>query len=263
MQFWFDFASTYSYPAALRIEALAQQQEIPLTWHAFLLGTIFQAQGWNDSPFNLFPVQAMSVPRSQVLVVASIVLVVLLARSGASPTTGPWALEVFPVVIALPLLWATYRRFPLTTLVYGCIFLHVLVLMLGAMYTDARVPLGFDLAEWLGLTRNPYDQIGHFFQGFVPALVAREILLRGHFVRGKKMLAFVVVCVVLAISATYEFIEWGVALALGQGADQFLGIQGDPVGHSVQYVFCIDGRGHRFTAAFARSRSSDPAYRWR
>jgi len=158
----------------------------------------------------------MSVPRSQVLVVASIVLVVLLALSGAQPYDRPtWALEVFPVVVALPVLWATYRRFPLTTLLYGCIFLHALVLMLGAMYTYARVPLGFDLAELLGLTRNPYDKIGHFFQGFVPALVAREILLRGHFVRAKKMLAFVVVCVVLAISATYEFIEWGVALALG------------------------------------------------
>lgn len=174
----------------------------------------------------------MPVSRSQVLVVASIVLVVLLTLSGAQPYDRPtWALEVFPVVVALPLLWATYRRFPLTTLLYGCIFLHALVLMLGAMYTYARVPLGFDLAELLGLTRNPYDKIGHFFQGFVPALVAREILLRGHFVRGKKMLAFVVVCVVLAISATYEFIEWGVALALGQGADEFLGTQGDPHCH--------------------------------
>ena len=184
----------------------------------------------------------MSVPRSQVLVVASIVLVVLLALSGAQPYDRPtWALEVFPVVVALPLLWATYRRFPLTTLLYGCIFLHALVLLLGAMYTYARVPLGFDLAELLGLTRNPYDKIGHFFQGFVPALVAREILLRGHFVRGKKMLAFVVVCVVLAISATYEFIEWGVALALGQGADEFLGTQGDPWDTQSDMFFALIG----------------------
>ena len=184
----------------------------------------------------------MSVLRSQVLVVASIVLVVLLALSGAQPYDRPtWALEVFPVVVALPLLWATYRRFPLTTLLYGCIFLHALVLMLGAMYTYARVPLGFDLAELLGLTRNPYDKIGHFFQGFVPALVAREILLRGHFVRGKKMLAFMVVCVVLAISATYEFIEWGVALALGQGADEFLGTQGDPWDTPSDMFFALMG----------------------
>ena len=184
----------------------------------------------------------MSVPRSPVLVVASLVLVMLLALSGAQPYDRPtWALEVFPVVMALPVLWATYRRFPLTTLLYGCIFLHALVLMLGAMYTYARVPLGFDLAELLGLTRNPYDKIGHFFQGFVPALVAREILLRGHFVRGKKMVAFVVVCVVLAISATYEFIEWGVALALGQGADEFLGTQGDPWDTQSDMFFALIG----------------------
>lgn len=197
----------------------------------------------------------MSVPRSQVLVVASIVLVVLLALSGAQPYDRPtWALEVFPVVVALPVLWATYRRFPLTTLLYGCIFLHALVLMLGAMYTYARVPLGFDLAELLGLTRNPYDKIGHFFQGFVPALVAREILLRGHFVRGKKMLAFVVVCVVLAISATYEFIEWGVALALGQGADEFLGTQGDPWDTQSDMFFALIGA---VTALLLLSRVQD------
>ena len=197
----------------------------------------------------------MSVPRSQVLVVASIVLVVLLALSGAQPYDRPtWALEVFPVVVALPVLWATYRRFPLTTLLYGCIFLHALVLLLGAMYTYARVPLGFDLAELLGLTRNPYDKIGHFFQGFVPALVAREILLRGHFVRGKKMLAFVVVCVVLAISATYEFIEWGVALALGQGADEFLGTQGDPWDTQSDMFFALIGA---VTALLLLSRVQD------
>jgi putative membrane protein len=188
-------------------------------------------------------------------VVASIVLVVLLALSGAQPYDRPtWALEVFPVVIALPVLWATYRRFPLTTLLYGCIFLHALVLMLGAMYTYARVPLGFDLAELLGLTRNPYDKIGHFFQGFVPALVAREILLRGHFVRGKKMLAFVVVCVVLAISATYEFVEWGVALALGQGADEFLGTQGDPWDTQSDMFFALIGA---VTALLLLSRVQD------
>ena len=197
----------------------------------------------------------MPVQRSQALVLAAIALVALLAWSGAQPYDRPtWALEVFPVVIALPLLWATYRRFPLTTLLYGCIFLHALVLMLGAMYTYARVPLGFDLAELLGLTRNPYDKIGHFFQGFVPALVAREILLRGHFVRGKKRLAFVVVCVVLAISATYEFIEWGVALALGQGADEFLGTQGDPWDTQSDMFFALIGA---VTALLLLSRVHD------
>ena len=100
--------------------------------------------------------------------------------------------------------------------------------MVGGAYTYARVPLGFQIAEMFGLHRNPYDKIGHFFQGFVPALVAREILIRGAHVRGRKMLAFIVVCVVLAISATYELIKWGAALSLGQGADEFLGTQGDP-----------------------------------
>jgi len=171
----------------------------------------------------------MSVQRSQTLGVASIALVALLALSGAQPyDRTTWLLEVFPVFIALPVLWATYRRFPLTNLLYVCIFLHALVLMAGGAFTYARVPLGFYLADLLSLTRNPYDKIGHFFQGFVPALVAREILIRGRFVRGRKMLAFVVICVVLAISATYELIEWAAAVALGQGADEFLGTQGDP-----------------------------------
>lgn len=167
--------------------------------------------------------------RSRWLLLAGLVLLVLLALSGARPyDRATWLMEVLPVMIALPLLWASHRRYPLTTLLYVCIFVHALVLMLGGAYTYARVPLGFQIAEFFGLSRNPYDKIGHFFQGFVPALVAREILLRGHHVQGRRMLAFLVVCVVLAISASYEFIEWGAALALGQGADEFLGTQGDP-----------------------------------
>ena len=168
-------------------------------------------------------------PRPAPLALGSAVLLALLAWSGARPyDRATWAMEVAPVVLVLPLLWATRRRFPLTRLLYACIFVHALVLMLGGAYTYARVPLGFEIAEALGLQRNPYDRIGHFFQGFVPALAAREILVRGAWVRGRAMLAFLVVCVVLAVSATYEFIEWGAALALGQGADEFLGTQGDP-----------------------------------
>jgi putative membrane protein len=128
----------------------------------------------------------------------------------------------------LPLLWMTWRRFPLTTLLYACIFIHALILMLGGAYTYARVPLGFQLQELFDLSRNPYDKIGHFAQGFVPALAAREILIRGSYVRGRRMLAFLVLCVVLAVSAAYELVEWAAALALGQGADEFLGTQGDP-----------------------------------
>ena len=167
--------------------------------------------------------------RAKCLVLALILLLGLLALSGARPyDRATWAMEVFPIFVAVPVLWTTYNRFPLTTLLYVCIFMHALVLMLGGAYTYARVPLGFEIAQFLGIDRNPYDKIGHFFQGFVPALVAREILIRGEYVRGRKLLAFVVICIALAISATYELIEWGAALALGQGADEFLGTQGDP-----------------------------------
>ena len=171
----------------------------------------------------------MPVHRTPWLILASVLLVALLALSGLAPYDRlTWLMEVLPVILALPILWLSYRRMPLSTLVYGGIFLHALVLMAGGTYTYARVPLGFWLADWLDLQRNPYDKIGHLFQGFVPALVAREILLRGRFVQGRRMLAFLVICVVLAISACYELIEWAAALAMGQGADEFLGTQGDP-----------------------------------
>lgn len=139
-----------------------------------------------------------------------------------------WWLEIFPILIALPILLATYRRFPLSSLLYGLIFVHGLVLMVGGHYSYARVPVGFDVAHWFGWTRNPYDKLGHFLQGFVPALVAREILSRGGYVQGRRMLGFLVICIALAISASYELVEWVSALALGQGADEFLGTQGDP-----------------------------------
>lgn len=139
-----------------------------------------------------------------------------------------WLMEVTPVIIIVPLLLATRSRYPLTPLLYTLIFFHVIILMVGGMYTYAKVPIGFDVQAWLNLSRNPYDKLGHFFQGLVPALAAREILIRGAYVRGRKMLSFLVCCIALAISATYELIEWWVALAMGQGADDFLGTQGDP-----------------------------------
>jgi putative membrane protein len=163
------------------------------------------------------------------LAILSIALVGFLAWSGWRPHDRlTWLMEVAPVIVALPLMWSTRRRFPLTDLLYACIFVHCCVLMLGGAYTYARVPMGFWMQDVLGTERNPYDKIGHFMQGFVPALLAREILIRGAFVRGRRMLAFVVVCIVLAVSATYELIEWAAALALGQGAEEFLGTQGDP-----------------------------------
>jgi putative membrane protein len=167
-----------------------------------------------------------AIPRE--LVVLTVALVALLAWSGIRPYDRlTWFMEVLPVIVALPVMWATWRRFPLTDILYAGIFVHCCVLMLGGAYTYARVPMGFALQDWFGLDRNPYDKIGHFMQGFVPALVAREILIRGEYVRGRGMLAFLVICIVLAVSATYELVEWAAALMLGQGADEFLGTQGD------------------------------------
>ena len=169
-------------------------------------------------------------------------LCLLMVWSGWQPYDRPtWWMEVAPVFMAVPIMVGTYRRFPLTPLLYGLIFLHACVLMLGGAYTYARVPLGFQIAEWLDLHRNPYDKIGHFFQGFVSALVAREVLMRGPYRLGRNMLAFLVVCVVLAISASYELIEWGAALALGQGADEFLGTQGDPWDTQSDMAFALLG----------------------
>lgn len=163
------------------------------------------------------------------LIAGLLALGAALVASGWQPyDRTTWWLEVAPVLIAVPLLIATRRAYPLTSLLYALIFVHALILILGGAYTYARVPLGFWLQDLLDLGRNPYDKIGHFAQGFVPAIAAREILLRGAFVRGRAMLAFLVICVVLAISASYELIEWAAALALGQGADEFLGTQGDP-----------------------------------
>lgn len=195
------------------------------------------------------------MPRTSALILTSLILIALLALSGLNPhDRATWFLEVLPVMIALPVLWATYDRFPLTNLLYALIFAHAVVLMIGGTYTYAQVPLGFQLQDFFGLSRNPYDKIGHFFQGFVPAMVARETLMRGTFVRGGKMRAFIIVCIVLAISAMYELIEWWVALAIGQGADQFLGTQGDPWDTQSDMFFALIGA---VTALLALSRVHD------
>lgn len=197
----------------------------------------------------------MPASRSQILIFTTIVLLALLALSGVRPfDRTTWMLEVAPIVIALPVLWASYRRYPLTNLLYFFIFMHALVLMLGGAYSYARVPLGFYIADLFDLSRNPYDKIGHFFQGFVPALVAREILVRGQYVRGRKMLAFIVLCIILAISAVYELIEWAAALILGQGADEFLGTQGDPWDTQSDMFMALVGG---ITALLAFSRLHD------
>ena len=162
-----------------------------------------------------------------VLLFAMLFLVLSLIISGIDPfDRGTWFMEVLPVLIVVPLLIHTYKRFPLTNLLYILIFIHCMVLIVGGTYTYARVPLGFEMAEWFGLDRNPYDKIGHFMQGFVPAIAAREILLRNDILKHGKMLIFIVISIVLAISASYELIEWAAALTLGEGAEEFLGTQG-------------------------------------
>ena len=138
-----------------------------------------------------------------------------------------WLLEVIPVIIAVPLLVFTRARFPFTGLVYGLIAWHAAVLMLGGHYTYAEVPLGNWVRDALGQARNNYDRLGHFTQGFVPAMVAREILLRRTPLQRGGWLFFLVTATCLAISACYEFIEWWTAVAMGTGATDFLGTQGD------------------------------------
>ena len=159
----------------------------------------------------------------------AIAVAAALVASGIAPfDRGTWLLEVAPVLIAFPVLAGTYRRFPLTDLLYVLVALHAVVLIVGGAYTYARVPLGAWMEGALHLSRNPYDRIGHFMQGFVPALAAREILLRNRFVVSRPMAAFLSICVAMAVSACYELLEWAAAVALGKGADDFLGTHGDP-----------------------------------
>lgn len=165
---------------------------------------------------------------SRLLITGSLLVLALLVWSGIHPyDRATWVMETLPAMLVLPLLWATHRRFPLTPLLYILIFLHCAVLIIGGAYTYARVPAGFLVQEWFDLARNPYDKLGHFMQGFVPALAARELFIRLRVINGRSWLAFLSVCVVMTVSALYELLEWAAALAMGQGADEFLGTQGD------------------------------------
>ena len=160
-----------------------------------------------------------------------LLLVVLLGL--AVSAIGPrdrftWFLEVAPVLIGIPILLYTRNRLPLTRLSYVLLAVHALILMLGGHYTYAEVPLGYWVKDALGLARNHYDRLGHVAQGFVPAIVAREILLRRGPLHKGGWTFFLVTCVCLAISATYELIEWVTALLTGEAAEAFLGTQGDP-----------------------------------
>ncbi len=164
--------------------------------------------------------------RLPLVLVAGVTLV--LAWSGFRPVDRTtWWLEIFPVLIGAPILLATARRFPLTPLVYGLLAVHAVILMVGGHYTYANVPLGFWVQDLLGLARNHYDRLGHFAQGFVPAILVREILLRTSPLRQGRWLFVLVTAVCLAFSACYEFVEWWAALLGGDSAEAFLGTQGD------------------------------------
>jgi putative membrane protein len=165
---------------------------------------------------------------AELLLLLGLVLADLVYTGIAPYDRLTWSMEVAPVVIGLPIMIATWRRFPLTPLLYRLIFVHALILILGGYYTYARVPLGFWFADLFALSRNHYDRLGHLAQGFVPAILAREILIRRSPLRGTRWVPFLVLSVCLAFSALFELIEWSSALILGQDADAYLATQGDP-----------------------------------
>lgn len=137
-----------------------------------------------------------------------------------------WFLETAPALVAIVVLSITHKRFPLTNLVYILILCHCIILMVGGHYTYAEVPLFNELKIWVGGSRNNYDKLGHFAQGFVPALVAREMTIRLHVIKPSWWRPFFIICFCLAFSAFYELVEWWVALSTGEAADAFLGTQG-------------------------------------
>ncbi len=165
--------------------------------------------------------------RVEARVLVGLTLAALLASGIAPYDRLTWWLETAPVMIGLPLLLLTHHRFPLTPLVVRLLFVHGLILMLGGHYTYARVPVGFWAQETFDLARNHYDRLGHLAQGFIPAMLAREILLKQTPLQPGGWLFLLTTSVILAFSACYEFIEWWAALAIGADADAFLATQGD------------------------------------
>ena len=137
-----------------------------------------------------------------------------------------WWMEVIPAILGIVILSMTYKRFPLTGLVYFLILIHAIILMVGGHYTYAEVPAGDWLSDLTGGDRNNYDKLGHFAQGFIPVMIAREIMIRNKVVAARGWLSFLLLCVVLAISAFYELIEWWAALLSEEAAEAFLGTQG-------------------------------------
>lgn len=182
----------------------------------------------------------MTGRREQLALLAAVVAVLL--WSGIRPHDRlTWWLEVTPVLLVVPLLLATARRFPLTRLLTWPIAVHAVILMVGGHYTYALVPAGAWVSELLGLARNHYDRLGHFVQGFVPAIAAREVLLRRTPLRVGGWLFLLVTSVCLAVSALYELVEWWAALAGGEEASAFLGTQGDVWDTQWDMFLCLCG----------------------
>jgi len=184
----------------------------------------------------------MPAPHSREPAFLLVLTGLLLVLSGWSPhDRTTWILEVAPILIGVPLLVASRTGFPLTPLLYRLLFLHAVILILGAHYTYARVPLGFWIQDLLDLSRNHYDRLGHFAQGFIPAILAREILLRRSPLRPGGWTFFLALCICLAFSAFYELIEWWAAVIGGEAADSFLGTQGDVWDTQWDMFLCLIG----------------------
>ena len=180
--------------------------------------------------------------RSREPLVLLILALGILVWSGIGPKDRfTWLLEVLPVLIGGPVLVATHGRFPLTPLLTRLLFLHAVILMVGGHWTYAEVPLGFWMKETFHFARNHYDRIGHLAQGFVPAILAREILLRRTPLRPGGWLFTIVTALCLSFSALYELFEWGTAVATGSAADAFLGTQGDPWDTQWDMFMCLVG----------------------
>ena len=177
-------------------------------------------------PVNI-TASASTLPQREPVVLLGVGVVALCVSAVGAASLGTWLLEVLAALIAAPILVLTYRKFPLSPLAYRLILAHAIILMIGGHWTYAEVPAGNWVRDALDLARNPYDRVGHFAQGFVPAIVAREILLRRTPLRPGRWLAALVLCVVMAVSATWELFEWFSALIGGAAADDFLGTQGD------------------------------------
>jgi putative membrane protein len=180
--------------------------------------------------------------RQRIHIILLVIFFAVLIWSGINPKGYfIWSLEVAPALIALIVLLITYKRFEFSMLSYVLILIHSVILKVGGHYTYAEVPLFDTIRDLLGTARNSYDGVGHFAQGFIPAIIAREILIRSAKITHRKWLFFISVCIPLAFSAFYELIEWWVAISTGEAADAFLGAQGDPWDTQKDMCLCLTG----------------------